>query len=39
MTLLKPVMTLFRKLWFAIDKVVPIKERRTKHNSQEWFDG
>ena len=23
----------------AIDKVVPIKERRIKHNSQEWFDG
>ena len=25
---------------FAYDKVVaPIKERRIKHNSQEWFDG
>ena len=23
----------------AIDKVAPIKERRIKHNSQEWFDG
>ena len=23
----------------AIDKVVPIKERRIKHNSKEWFDG
>ena len=22
----------------AIDKVAPIKERRIKHNSQEWFD-
>ena len=23
----------------AIDNVAPIKERRIKHNSQEWFDG
>ena len=23
----------------AIDKVAPIKERRIKHNSQEWCDG
>ena len=23
----------------AIDKVAPIKERRIKYNSQEWFDG
>ena len=23
----------------TIDKVAPIKERRIKHNSQEWFDG
>ena len=23
----------------AIDKVAPIKERRIKHNFQEWFDG
>ena len=23
----------------AIDKVVPIKEKRTKHDSQECFDG
>ena len=23
----------------AINKVAPIKERRIKHNSQEWFDG
>ena len=23
----------------AIDKVAPIKERKIKHNSQEWFDG
>ena len=23
----------------AIDQVAPIKERRIKHNSQEWFDG
>ena len=23
----------------VIDKVVPIKERRVKQNSQEWFDG
>ena len=22
----------------AIDQVAPIKERRIKHNSQEWFD-
>ena len=23
----------------VIDKVVPMKERRVKQNSQEWFDG
>ena len=23
----------------AIDEVAPIKERKIKHNSQEWFDG
>ena len=23
----------------VIDKVAPIKERRVKQNSQEWFDG
>ena len=23
----------------AVGKVAPIKERRIKHNSQEWFDG
>ena len=23
----------------AIDKVAPIKQRRIKHNTQEWFDG
>ena len=23
----------------AIDKVAPMKERRVKQNSQEWFDG
>ena len=23
----------------VIDKVAPIKERRLKQNSQEWFDG
>ena len=28
-----------QKVMFAIDKVAPIKERRIKHNSQEWFDG
>ena len=29
-----------QKIMFACDKVVtPIKERRIKHNSQEWFDG
>ena len=29
-----------QKIMFAYDKVVtPIKERRIKHNSQEWFDG
>ena len=22
----------------TIDKVAPVKERRTKHNSQEWID-
>ena len=27
------------KIAVAIDKVAPIKERRIKHNSQEWFDG
>ena len=31
MTLLKPIITSF--------KVAPIKERRIKHNFQEWFDG
>ena len=35
MTLLKLMM----KIMVAIDKVAPIKERRIKHNSQEWFDG
>ena len=35
MTLLKLMM----KIVVAIDKVAPIKERRIKHNSQEWFDG
>ena len=28
-----------QKYMVAIDKVAPIKERRIKHNSQEWFDG
>ena len=28
-----------QKIKVAIDKVAPIKERRMKHNSQEWFDG
>ena len=28
-----------QKIMVAIDKVAPIKERRIKHNSQEWFDG
>ena len=27
------------KSMVAIDKVAPMKERRIKHNSQEWFDG
>ena len=27
-----------QKIMVAIDKVAPIKERRIKHNSQEWFD-
>ena len=27
-----------QKTMVAIDKVAPIKERRIKHNSQEWFD-
>ena len=28
-----------QKTMVAIDNVAPIKERRIKHNSQEWFDG
>ena len=28
-----------QKIMVAIDKVATIKERRIKHNSQEWFDG
>ena len=28
-----------QKILVAIDKVAPIKERRIKHNFQEWFDG
>ena len=28
-----------QKIMVAIDKVAPIKERKIKHNSQEWFDG
>ena len=27
-----------QKIMVAIDKVAPIKERRIKHNSEEWFD-
>ena len=27
-----------QKIMVAINKVAPIKERRIKHNSQEWFD-
>ena len=27
-----------QKIMIAIDKVAPMKERRIKHNSQEWFD-
>ena len=27
------------KIMVAINKVAPIKERRIKYNSQEWFDG
>ena len=27
-----------QKIMVAIDKVLPIKERRIKHYSQEWFD-
>ena len=23
----------------AIDNVAPVKERKIRHNSQEWFDG
>ena len=38
MTLLKPMMTSFRKLRLQI-KVAPIKEKRIKHNSEEQFDG
>ena len=32
-------MTSFKKNMNVIDKVVPLKERRVKQNSQEWFDG
>ena len=40
MTLLKQAYDDFiQKIMVAIDKVVTIKERRIKHNSQEWFDG
>ena len=28
-----------QKIMSVIDKVAPIKERRVKQNSQEWFDG
>ena len=28
-----------QKIVVVLDKVAPIKERRVKHNSQEWFDG
>ena len=28
-----------QKIMVVLDKVAPIKERRIKHNSQEWFDG
>ena len=28
-----------QKIMNVIDKVAPLKERRVKHNSQEWFDG
>ena len=28
-----------QKIMVAIGKVAPIKERRIKHNSQEWLDG
>ena len=28
-----------QKITSVIDKVAPIKERRVKQNSQEWFDG
>ena len=28
-----------QKIMVAINKVAPIKKRRTEHNSQEWFDG
>ena len=28
-----------QKMKVAIDKVAPIKQRRMKHSSQEWFDG
>ena len=27
------------KIMVATDKIAPIKERRIKHKSQEWFDG
>ena len=28
-----------QKIMVVIDEVAPIKERKIKHNSQEWFDG
>ena len=28
-----------QKIMVALDKVAPLKERRIKHNSLEWFDG
>ena len=35
----EPYDDFIQKIMVAIDKVAPIKERRIKHNSQEWFDG
>ena len=33
------ILTSFRKSWGSLILVAPIKSRRIKRNSQEWFDG
>ena len=39
MTILKAYDYIIQKIMATIDKVAPIKERKIKYNSQEWFDG